>query len=334
MTTIEKSLLISASAFAILAASAFAQPTQAGDWNNGASALKGSYASKIKPVPAPAPIPDYDAKYYIGVHGTFTASSSGTISADSTDLQLRSVSDTGNYLHGGFTVGRYLTPSIRAEISVDLRPVRGTGNAELTRVVSRNEEGASRNFGGLVGTEFQTISQSSTDFHAYNEDTTEITEYQYQTGMFNVYKDFSNGSIFTPFLGAGVGAVLYTFKRKRSTDTTCYQTTNSSLNPFTGQTVLDASVDQNGNPVCEDAPEIESTNGGETKTSWGFAVAGTAGVAVDITSDIKLDMAYRALYTSGSIDIRQMTNSGGTTNIKVEDRLDHELRLGVRWDIN
>jgi hypothetical protein len=118
MTTYRKTLLATGSAGALLAGFALSAPANAGDWNQGAPTLKGSYAAKVKAVPAPAPIPEYEAKYYIGVHGTFTAASSGTISADSHDLEVRSMSDTANFLGvAGFSIGRYITPSIRAELS-------------------------------------------------------------------------------------------------------------------------------------------------------------------------------------------------------------------------
>jgi hypothetical protein len=125
MTTYRKTLLATGSAGALLAGFALSAPANAGDWNQGAPTLKGSYAAKVKAVPAPAPIPEYEAKYYIGVHGTFTAASSGTISTPDVHIETKSISDTANFFNAGFTIGRYITPSLRAELAFDFRPLRG-----------------------------------------------------------------------------------------------------------------------------------------------------------------------------------------------------------------
>jgi opacity protein-like surface antigen len=312
MTTYRKTLLATGSAGALLAGFALSAPANAGDWNQGAPTLKGSYAAKVKAVPAPAPIPEYEAKYYIGVHGTFTAASSGTISTPDVHIETKSISDTANFFNAGFTIGRYITPSLRAELAFDFRPLRGVTATSIHYTDFVEEAEASR-------------------AHLYNVERTEVNEYQYQTGMINLFHDFKNGSRFTPFIGAGIGAVLYTFKRQGNETSSCQQTFSRNLT----DTGWVPEVNPNdGSPVCLNAPDREAQPGGETASSWGLALAGTAGVAVDITDNMKFDLAYRALYTSGTVESTQRVTGGNDITIKIEDRLDHELRLGLRWDIN
>lgn len=317
-------------AVAAIAASAFAAPTVSGEYGAGGLRLKGSYGHKVVPVPAPIPIPEYDARYYIGLQSGFAFSSSGTISEEGSSVDPRSMDETSELWSAGFSIGKYLTPSIRAELAFDFRPDKGIASAFEEYSENVVLAGPPRSVSGAVFTG----DVSSTDVHLYDVERSEKTTYEFQTGLVNFYYDFKNDTRFTPFIGGGVGVVLYTLKRSFSETADCVQTTNVYSDPNIGGTTNEQQFSgATGDPICVREPPSEDVTESETAVSWGLALSATTGLSIDLSEYTKFDIGYRALYTSGSVSSSMPTATGGTSTIKIEDRLDHEIRVGFRWDI-
>src|SRR6185312_4975718 len=103
-------------------------PTWAADWGG----IKDMGGGVAVPVPAPAPVPTFDADsdWYVGLAIGANISQSATITDTDTDFLGNSTpghfakdsGDVGASPIFGLTFGRYITPSLRAEIAIDYSP--------------------------------------------------------------------------------------------------------------------------------------------------------------------------------------------------------------------
>jgi len=346
MTALKRNFWAGTSVLA-LAACTFAAGASAADFGKGAPGLKGSYGHKVAHVPAPAPIPEYEARYYVGLELGYAFSSSGTIN-ETVPLGItptaESMDDQGGQLNGGFTIGRYITPSLRGELSFSFRNDQGIGQTNESYGSSITLDGPTRQVeisplippvldggGNVIVPGSPAVFQEfpTTDVHDVTVERRERSDYQFQTGLVSLIYDFHNGSRFTPFIGAGAGLTLYTLKRTISESVDCQRTTNTFVDPINNTT------DITNYPSCVGFPTTSDVRESETATSWGYSLAAMAGVSIDVADSTKLDLGYRALYTSGTVSLGLPSATGlGSSVIKIEDRLDHELRVGMRWDIN
>lgn len=111
----------------------------------------------------------------------------------------------------------------------------------------------------------------------------------------NVYYDFDTRSRFTPYVGAGLGFVRHDLK--------------------------DGTV----------VPDCGCTGTIDSNSTMHVAAALMAGVSVALRDRLTFDAGYRFLYL-GDAETGVSTLTGGT--ISVEDMYAHEVRLGLRYDIN
>lgn len=325
----------------------------AGDFNGTAPSLKGSYAERVAHVPAPAPLPVYGAEWYVGLGMSFAFNSTGTIrNVGDSDVAIRGMSETDNLMGGLLFAGRYLGGGWRVEAELGLRPEKtvNTGGGSYTGEVQTsgpdvtvliapgtpstsvtNPDGSVTVIPGVAAVT-QTV--ATTDFHTAEVTTNERSRYQFQTGLVSLYYDFANNSRFTPYIGGGVGLAVYSMTRSSTESAECVATTNVYTDPRNGSSVTTPVTDPNGDPTCRfPGPTLADTRDATTVTSYGYVLSGTIGTAFDLTESTKLDVGYRALYTSGTVQAGLQSALGGSSVIRIEDRLDHELRLGMRWDI-
>lgn len=239
------------------------------------------------PVPAPIPIEEYAPEYYVRADLGFSWMSSGTIDETGTGLNLHDAGDVEAIEWGSLGAGRYVTPSIRVEVAVDL-----STNADL-------------NIGG---------SQTITQHHGgatYTIRREDEVKYEQDLGMLTAYYDFRNGSRFTPYIGAGIGLSYRHLTRTASETTTC---------------AAGSSCDSNRLGV-----EASATN---TDARWDFAAAATAGIAYELTDDIFWDTSYRYLWTGGDMRVNSASAFAGNSSIDVESISQHQIRTGVRLNLN
>ena len=95
-------------------------PADAADWNNGAGSMKDRGQAGV-PVPIPEAYQE-TYKYYLRGDLGFTPKSSAKVTALGPPLSLLPVSDWERNAFVGFGFGRYITPSLRLEFGIDLRP--------------------------------------------------------------------------------------------------------------------------------------------------------------------------------------------------------------------
>ena len=198
---------------AVLAASA-ASP-KADDWSvgsNGAMKDFGSvkdYRNAAVPVPAPTPSPSFTKDYYIRGDFGFNLATSASVSATG-GVIARGDDQLNNYLFGSIGAGRYITPSLRGEITFDFRP---------KKTITQNQTQYS----------YATTSKSlgttmTTTYDVARQDDSSSAD---QTAFFNLYYDFNRGQStrFTPYIGAGLGIDSRRFKRVDAENAKCQSVT-------------------------------------------------------------------------------------------------------------
>ena len=133
----------------------------------------------------------------------------------------------------------------------------------------------------------------------------------------NGYYDFDRGpqSRFTPYIGAGVGFAWNELKRNNLTvvdERDCAGGCSGSFDRVNSYSVQDKTHD-----VV-------------------FAASAMAGLSYRISDYALVDMNYRYLY-AGSTDVElgiRGRGIGGTSKVSIGEVHEHQLRAGLRFDVN
>lgn len=273
-------------------------PSEAGDWNNGAGVLKSHGGMAGVPVPAPVPYAETFA-WYVRADLGYALASSG--SASSTNgfgiVNTEQYGESSGPFHGGIGIGRYITPTLRMDLTGDYRAFQKSLKSATTYTATTQTDGAAagstmtNTFSGMRGEEMRTANH---------------------TILFNLYHDFNRGSGLNPYLGAGLGVSI-----------------RESRVQFTDRAICTAAVDSVLGPQAACAQPIYNRTGGEPRDShFGLAAALMAGASYEFMPGVLVDGGYR------------MTWEGGDSTLKINgdsfiagQRLDHEIRGGVRWNV-
>jgi opacity protein-like surface antigen len=265
--------------------------------------VKDPYAAAV-PVPAPAPIPIYEPEYYVRFDVGAAWLSDGSLDETGSSMTLDDIGDVEPLEFGSIGAGRYITPSIRVELQVDLY-TRGDlqqGESNFSEVLSVDA--------GLPDPDIVTYDVTRQDSVKFEQD----------TGMLNFYYDFRNSTRFTPYVGAGLGVTYRQLTRKSSEVAQCSGLSNS----------VAGTLDCGANTLPDTSTITEGTT---TKKSWDLAAALMAGVSVQVTDSVIWDTGYRYMWQNGGLTVSSMTLAG-TSDITIEDIGQHQLRTGIRLDLN
>lgn len=309
---------------ALLAASSVSP--RAADWAVGSGGVIkdfGSvkdYRNAAVPVPAPTPAPSYSKDWYVRGDLGYTLDSTADFK---TTNGIRTNEDQSGFLFGSIGAGRYLTPSIRAEVSFDFRP-----KVKVTKGVQTFDRSVVQ--AGVNG-----LGNATTDtysIHVAQNDNSEVAD---QTAFLSLYYDFlqSPGSRLKPYIGAGVGLDSRRYKRNTSQDAQCYFV-SSHDNVTNAVTTFDytGGAGSLGSPgACGSA-----STGNEAKytSDLGFAAAVTVGLGYEITPGITFDTGYRAIWQGASLGLTASSFDNVGTEIHISNRIDHEWRTGLRVDLH
>lgn len=296
-------------ALMLSAAVAVATPATAAD-------MKGEYGARTVgaypavPVPAPIPVPD-TFNWYIRGDAGYALSSDGKVSASGgPQVTIMDSADRDGPYYGGIGFGRYITPSLRAEFGMELRNQQTIAKPGTYRFESQTQ---------VLGV------PNSIDTHTFEADRRDTTNLGSHTFMANLYYDLKTGTRFTPYVGAGAGLSLAVLKRRFSELADCVSTVNS---------VAGASLDPFGNPTCSGSHAgYNAVGGSKVENRWGPALALMAGTAVELAPGVSLDAGYRFIWQANQPSITMGSVNGDQSKVSVGNRSDHELRMGVRWDI-
>lgn len=298
-----------------LALAAPSMAADAADWNKGSS-IK-DYRAGV-PVPAPVPVADTFKWYlradvggglYTGGDPAFDGNMYG-FDRDPAEGPAFGIQSSwfGNsfdtFAVGGVGVGAYLTPRIRADVTVDARtPTKlgSQGNYSYTGDPDIYNPGG----GGFIA--------------RINGTTTEHIEVRGLMSLANVYFDLAErGSRFVPYVGGGVGFVVRSIQRTHNTLETVE---NLSTAPIT---VADQYSFSGKSKAHQVAP----------------AAALMAGFGYTLDSGMVLDFNYRFAYI-GEVENRTTIDTSGSRSgidavsnkLSLGDLQEHAIRAGVRWNV-
>lgn len=134
------------------------------------------------------------------------------------------------------------------------------------------------------------------EFNAYDN-----TDFVASTLMANVYADLGNFLGLRPYVGAGIGGAYVHWDDQTFTD----------------------NCNGGGTNAC-------SITSGEEVT---YAAAAMAGVSYKLSRELNLDIGYRFTYFGEAGDAAATDSFGTSVNLTVGNRTNHEIRMGLRYEI-
>jgi opacity protein-like surface antigen len=284
-------------------------PASAGDLSNGAAGGIRDYSAGGVPVPMPTSIYEENFKWYARGDLGIGFKNSGTISTGTWPIDVKQPANWSEQSILSFGFGRYISPSVRVEGTVDYRTprniasgVRATPQVVITRAVA-----------------------GTSAFNIYDGIRAEDVSYQNTTFLMSGYYDFNARGQIRPYVGAGVGMAVHQLHRRGGTQ---YECVDGAINTFNGVGVPPA--------VTSGCSE---TNGLVLKYSdyshvhgigFGLAAQVSAGVSYAISPRTHWDTGYRLLWQSGRLGV---SSTDGLNQLHIADRFEHEIRTGVRYDL-
>jgi opacity protein-like surface antigen len=286
------------------------------------------------PVPAPVPIPDYKPSFYFRIDGGYGLISQPSVSesgyryggeingqnanANEGDAAATLLSTNPSWLGTNFDnfvtygagVGYYVGGGWRIDGTIEGRSydsvsVNGTNSwISYGFLADTNLDGTPDAFTSDLDGDTVLLDRTT---HISIRDKTQIKG---TVWMANVYYDLMSTRGFTPYVGAGVGLVWNEMQRRHSTTVTS---------------------DSNTPPTCGCQNEFSSTTQ-ENRDSASLAAAAMVGASYQISEITSLDLGYRFLYLGGtSFD---MNIDGYDSHVSIGDQYVHQLRAGLRFDVN
>ncbi len=291
-----------------LALLATATTAEAADWNNGAGGLKDSRAAGV-PVPAPIPVAE-TFKWYLRVDaglglargGDVTESGMqyGLIDGDPATTPFGMSSSWFNngfdtFAMGGVGVGAYLSPRMRADVTIDART-----KADTTASGSYSYFGNPAIFGA-----------TPVEIHGR---TVEKIDIRSTVALANLYYDLGNRGGLSPYVGVGAGFAVRSLDREHATHEIAYDTTGGV---YTTMFTRDWGARSKAHQVAPAAAVTAGVNyalspGMVLDFNYRFTYIG----AVDTPTNISLGSGYTV-----------------ASRISVADTFEHALRAGVRWNV-
>lgn len=307
-------------------------PALAADWGRGGESYKDMSVPAAVPVPAPVPIPDYHPQWYFRFDAALGVINDPTISDDTFvygvddgpgpitgpgDARYSDSSwfngDFNTFLTVGGGVGYYLGGGWRIDATIEKRSnedgtVFGQDEYDTYAPVAPNTyELVDGNTNGLADTRTRVTVDES-----FKLDGT--------VWMANAYYDFSSGRGFTPYVGAGIGFVWNELGRTRT------------------HTVETCDAEVGGVAGCESL----ATPGTYTQTSQvsaddeaqkvSLAAAAMAGFSYAVSDITSVDIGYRYLFLQGTDAVLDV--GGEQTRLEIGDQHIHQVRAGLRFDVN
>ncbi|NOT72778.1 MAG: porin family protein [Hyphomicrobium sp.] len=342
-------------AFVSLAALAAvtASPALAADWNGGAGSIKDMSGSSAIPVPAPVPIPDYKPSFYfrmdagLGVISKPSLSESGyqyggLISggsyvgghnggdgysgsfADGPDLQALDAdwfsTDFSKLSTFGAGVGYYLGNGWRMDATVEKRSndqayIQGSASWDAHSYYDVDGDGVNETYGTDANLDGDANGDGSVADRRTTINVSDKTDVDGTVWMANAYYDFGSSGRrgFTPYVGAGIGLVWNQLDR---THTTTVEHCD-----------LEAACGAGGGPTT-----VYTSQAQTSANTVSLAAAAMAGVSYQISDITSIDVGYRYLFLGGT-DFA-MSIDGTESRVSVGDQHVHQVRAGLRFDVN
>lgn len=286
-------------------------PATAGDLDSSAAGGIRNYNSGGVPVPVPQYYDETYKWYLRGDIGT-AFKNSGTLVNEGMPLNLIGPNQWENQGIVSFGFGKYLTPSFRAEFTVDYHADRQIANrnpftpdAVITKSLTTPGPPAS----------------TEVDVGVYHGIQDENIKYANSTFMLSGYYDLISRGSFKPFVGLGIGIARHQLTRVGTDVYTC----DPNLSTVTIDGVLQA-PNSCGSLLASSIVDTSKSD----NIGYGLAAHATAGISYDLTPRVHWDTAYRLMWQSGHLAV---FSNAGVNGVRLGDQINHEVRTGVRWDI-
>lgn len=256
------------------------------------------------PVPAPTPVPEISTGYYLRVDAAYSMSDTDKYRSTSWQADAaRTDSYLNNFPRYGFGVGYQFSSWFRMDATYDWRRDVKSGAAGLVSYSVPNTAGG-------VGTN-PSIAMRDTIMDNFTSTNA--------TGMINAYVDAPGWHNFTPYFGLGIGFVRHQLKGRTFTRTIqCID-------------ALDCDPNTAG-PQLGVGGGSYSVRAGEN--SVGLAFAAMLGASYKIWDNTKLDIGYRFLHLEGAKVAGRSADLVNFENLIIPEQNIHELRAGLRFEIN
>lgn len=317
-----------------LAAASLVSPALAADWGNGApdggyvhEGIQDYQGGETVPVPAPVPIPDYKPTWYfrldaglgvtndpdVGATYDFTAAQGHPTGPDFTYSAPSSwfSSDFDTFLTLGGGVGVYFGNGWRMDAQVEKRSKDDFSMVGTDEWVTYGC--APCGAWAPIDADTNTVGDSRTQIQVR-----ENTKLDGTVWTANLYHDFHTRSDFTPYIGAGLGFAWNEISRN---NTTTYS-----------QCATDTVDDSVCDPAGAGFTPVSTATATDRADKVSLAAAAMAGFSYKVTDITSVDMGYRFLYIQG---VDAVLNVGGqSTRVEIDDQYIHQLRAGLRFDVN
>lgn len=136
---------------------------------------------------------------------------------------------------------------------------------------------------------------------------TDTIRYRNGVGLANIYVDLPFTPRFTPYVGAGIGVAIHALSRE-----------------------LDQSITCTGG-LCGGYPFSNTVH--DKDYQWALAGALMAGFSYQISDALKTDIGYRWLHIDGASFSHWVGTQLAYQKVQIPDQNIHEMRIGLRWDL-
>jgi opacity protein-like surface antigen len=269
--------------------------------------IRGYHHGGVVAVPAPIPYTE-TYKWYLRGDVGGTLARSGDVSATGLALSLNQPTDWAASSMMSLGFGRYLTPSIRFEMALDIREKRRFQNN--TQIVDHTAD--------------TTVAPNIVATNSYDVTRTEYMKQQSNTLMLNAYYDLIRGGRITPYIGGGIGIALHTINRTSSETSACIDARSYTTDSTGAPAVVTAG--------CNAPASFTLTGQSSNGHGIGLAAQFAAGVNVDLLPRVHWDTGYRLVWMQGKVAAFSDSLAGFST-VRFGDIINHEVRTGLRFDL-
>jgi opacity protein-like surface antigen len=328
----------------------------AADMSDGAPGGIKDYRGAAVPVPVPVPYEETH-KYYMGGLIGYSFARQGKTSGyfddgtgTRTPIDTIPMSDFVGPASVSILFGRYLTPSLRVDLSMDFRSSNKVSNQIKSNYnIRMYEAGRDKTVTEVIGFDstgapvtLVTYTGPSQNYNVYNVEHSEVSSTQAHSFLINASYDLTSIGKFKPYIGAGVGFAVHTLDRRTTDVGKCENGIGGgSDRTHGGWNDIDDTYGIRQAGTCWNSEKLPSqfTNTNSKVTSGvGLAAALMAGATYSLSPRTHLDMNYRLMWMGGRVlssaplapaDIYNKA----FTMLEVGNRLDHEIRTGLRFDL-
>jgi opacity protein-like surface antigen len=303
---------------------------EAADMDNRYGGGSRGHGAAAVPVPAPVPFEEHYT-WYLGAGVGWTMFGKGSTSYP-TGFNGSEIEDLNGPAMGSIFMGRYITPSLRIELGADFRAKQKLATGTNTYQTGR-QYGVGANKSIVDGSGNTVYSGPSQNYNIYDVTQTNDVDAQTNTYMLNLYYEFNRGGRLKPYVGAGIGVAQHRLSMESIHNAVCDDAAGTGSR---GGNNIDDLYGLPSPTTCWDQADLPRTyqgRSGASATGWGVAASLMAGVTYDLTQRTHLDVGYRMMWQGGKALINLPGSTGGWQTLSIGERLDHEVRTALRFDI-